>query len=108
MIKAGEKIVCVYCMLLLLNPGVRGEHPTDQLPGRATLPSVINVLYGISIAMALARVPNCTRSSLFSFFIFFNIWQYFQYTALHLGVRTHQPFLSFDFVNHALVYFIKT
>ena len=38
--KSSGNIVCVYCMLLPLNPRVRGEHPTGQLPGTDTLPLV--------------------------------------------------------------------
>ena len=38
--KAGWNIVSVYCMLLWLNPGVRGEHPTSQLLETVSLPSV--------------------------------------------------------------------
>ena len=37
LVKGGGNIACVYCMLLRLNPGVRGAHPTGQLPGTDTL-----------------------------------------------------------------------
>ena len=41
--KAGANIVCVYNMLLQLNPRVRGEHPNGHLPGTDTLPLVTQV-----------------------------------------------------------------
>ena len=41
--KAGRNIVCVYCMLLRLNPRVRGEHSTGQLLGTDILPLVTRV-----------------------------------------------------------------
>ena len=43
LVKGGGNIVCVYCMLLRLNPGVRGAHPTGQLPGTDTLSSITRV-----------------------------------------------------------------
>ena len=33
MFKASGNIVCVYCMLFRLNPGVRGEHPSASFQG---------------------------------------------------------------------------